>query len=32
VPAAKDPVSVLETIDKLEGEAVIVLGDFHQCW
>ena len=30
--AAKDPVSVLEAIDKMDGEAVIVLRDFHQCW
>lgn len=28
----KDPVSVLEAIEKMEGEAVFVLRDFHQCW
>ncbi len=28
----KDPVSALETIEKLDGEAVFVLRDFHQCW
>jgi hypothetical protein len=31
-PAAKDPISVLEAIDKMEGEAVIVLRGFRQCW
>jgi len=30
--AAKDPLSVLEAIEKMEGEAVFVLKDFHQCW
>jgi AAA+ superfamily predicted ATPase len=30
--AAKDPLSVLEAIDKFEGDAVFVLQDFHQCW
>jgi SpoVK/Ycf46/Vps4 family AAA+-type ATPase len=28
----KDPLSALETIEKMEGEAVFVLRDFHQCW
>lgn len=32
LPAAKDPLSVLETIEKMEGEVVFVLRDFHQCW
>jgi len=32
VPAAKDPLSVLEAIDKMDGEVVFVLRDFHQCW
>jgi len=31
-PAAKDPLSVLEAIAKMEGEVVCVLRDFHQCW
>jgi len=31
-PAAKDPLSALEHIEKIHGEAVIVLRDFHQCW
>jgi len=30
-PAAKDPLSALEAIDKMEGEAVFLLLDFHQC-
>lgn len=29
--AAKDPLSALENISKMEGEAVVVLRDFHQC-
>ncbi len=32
VPTAKDPLSALETIEKIAGEAVFVLRDFHQCW
>ena len=28
----KDPLSALETIEKLEGETVFILRDFHQCW
>ena len=31
-PTAKDPVSALENIERINGEAVIVLRDFHQCW
>lgn len=31
-PAAKDALSVLEAIEKMDGEAVVVLRDFHQCW
>jgi AAA+ superfamily predicted ATPase len=30
-PAAKDPLSALENISKMEGEVVVVLRDFHQC-
>lgn len=29
---AKDPLTLLEAIDKAEGEQVFVLRDFHQCW
>src|SRR5439155_26746973 len=29
---AKDPVSALEQADKLDGDAVIVLKDFHEAW
>ncbi|MBP7867265.1 MAG: AAA family ATPase [Acidobacteria bacterium] len=28
----KDPVSLLEVVDKAEGNVVFVLPDFHQCW
>ena len=28
----KDPLSALETIEKLEGDTVFILRDFHQCW
>jgi len=31
-PAAKDPLSALEQIDKADGELVAVLKDFHDCW
>jgi len=31
-PSAKDPITALEAIDKLEGQVVIVLRDFHQAW
>lgn len=31
-PAAKDPISALEAIDKIGGECVFALCDFHQCW
>jgi AAA+ superfamily predicted ATPase len=31
-PAAKDPLSVLEAVDQVQGEHVFVLRDFHQCW
>ncbi len=29
---AKDPMSALEQIDKVDGELVIVLKDFHELW
>ncbi|HXG10501.1 MAG TPA: AAA family ATPase [Gemmataceae bacterium] len=31
-PAARDPVTALEQVDKLEGNTVIVFKDFHECW
>lgn len=31
-PSAKDPLSVLESIEKLSGSSVVLLKDFHQCW
>ena len=31
-PAARDPVSALEQIDKAEGDTLFVLKDFHECW
>jgi len=30
--AAKDPISALEAIEKMEGDVVFLLRDFHQCW
>ena len=32
LPAAKDPKSALERIDKAEGETLFVLKNFHDCW
>jgi len=31
-PTARDPLTVLESIDKMDGQAVFILRDFHQCW
>lgn len=31
-PTAKDPNTALEQIEKLDGDAVVVLADFHDCW
>src|SRR5947209_13009039 len=31
-PAARDPLSALEQVDRSEGDAVYVLKDFHECW
>ena len=28
----KDPLTLLETIEKTDTEAVFILRDFHQCW
>lgn len=32
IPAAKDPLSALEQVDKAEGDSIFVLKDFHECW
>ena len=32
VPAARDPLSALEQIDKADGDVLFVLKDFHDCW
>ena len=32
VPTANDPLTALEQIEKIDGRAVILLRDFHQCW
>lgn len=31
-PAARDPLTALEQIDKSEGETLFVLKDFHEAW
>lgn len=32
LPAARDPISALEQIEKAEGDTVFLLRDFHDCW
>ncbi|QUS61725.1 AAA family ATPase [Synechocystis sp. PCC 7338] len=32
LPAAKDPLTALDQIDKVETNALFVLKDFHDCW
>lgn len=32
LPSAKDPITALEQVDKVEGEGLFVLKDFHDCW
>lgn len=32
IPPPKDPLSMLEAVDKAEGNGVFVLPDFHQSW
>nr|WP_228014927.1 AAA family ATPase [Synechocystis salina] len=32
LPAAKDPLTALEQIDKADTNALFVLKDFHDCW
>jgi AAA+ superfamily predicted ATPase len=31
-PAARDPISALDHVDKVENNAVFVFKDFHDCW
>lgn len=31
-PKAKDPITALEAIAKMDGKVVFLLRDFHQCW
>lgn len=32
LPQAKDPLTALEAIEKLDGAVTVLLRDFHQCW
>ena len=32
VPSARDPLQALEQADRLEGDILFVLKDFHDCW
>jgi hypothetical protein len=32
MPAARDPLSALDQIDKADGDLLFVLKDFHDCW
>ena len=32
LPAARDPLTVIEQVEKLDGDATFVLKDFHDCW
>lgn len=32
LPVARDPLSAVEKVEKLDGDAVVVLKDFHECW
>ena len=32
VPNAEDALTALDAIDRLQGQVVVVLRDFHQCW
>ncbi|HEX4384869.1 MAG TPA: AAA family ATPase, partial [Myxococcales bacterium] len=31
-PAARDPLTVIEQVEKLDADAIVVLKDFHDCW
>jgi AAA+ superfamily predicted ATPase len=32
LPSARDPLSALEQVERLEGSSLVVLKDFHECW
>ncbi|MFQ3649984.1 MAG: AAA family ATPase, partial [Gemmataceae bacterium] len=32
IPSARDPLHALEQADRLEGDVLFVLKDFHDCW
>jgi len=32
LPSAKDPLTALEQVDKVEDDVLFVLKDFHDCW
>lgn len=32
LPAARDPLSALEQVERADGNALYVLKDFHECW
>ena len=32
IPTARDPLSALEAIEKIDGQVIFLLRDFHQCW
>lgn len=32
LPSARDPLSALEQVDKIEDDSLFVLKDFHDCW
>ncbi|TYB45419.1 AAA family ATPase [Actinomadura chibensis] len=32
LPAARDPLTVIEQVEKMDGDVTFVLKDFHDCW
>jgi AAA+ superfamily predicted ATPase len=32
LPAARDPLTALEKVDQADGDGLVVLKDFHDCW
>ena len=32
LPAARDPLTALDHVERLDGNALVVLPDFHDCW
>jgi AAA+ superfamily predicted ATPase len=32
LPAARDPLTVIEQVEKVDGDVTFVLKDFHDCW